>query len=307
MHKPVLVKEVIELLIRKPTGVYVDCTVGSGGHAEAILEHLDSQGTVIGIDKDAEAIERATVRLSKWKGQVMLIQEDFRNISEIISRVGAQEVDGVLMDLGMSSEQIEDVSRGFSWNGDGPLDMRMDRRSHLTAETLVNELSERELADLIFRYGEERKSRRIARAIVREREKRRIDRTSDLSAIVSRAVGGRSSRLHPATRTFMALRIVVNDELGSLQEGLQKTVNILSIGGRIGVISFHSLEDRIVKRFFISYVRDREVDSQHIALNLITRKPIQPTEEEKRCNPRARSAKFRVAERIAKNGGCLDE
>lgn len=307
MHKPVLVKEVIELLIRKPSGVYVDCTVGSGGHAEAILDRLHGQGMVVGIDKDAEAIERARVRLAKWKGQVMLIQGDFRNISEIMSQVGVQEVDGILMDLGISSEQIEDISRGFSWMGDGPLDMRMDKRGNLTAEKLVNELSEQELADLIFRYGEERKSRRIARAIVREREKRRIERTSDLSAIVSKAVGGRCGRLHPTTRTFMALRIVVNDELGAIQEGLQKAVNILRIGSRIGVISFHSLEDRIVKRFFISYVGGREVDFQHIALNLITRKPIQATEEEKRCNPRARSAKFRVAERIAKNGGCLDE
>jgi 16S rRNA (cytosine1402-N4)-methyltransferase len=301
MHKPVLVKEVIELLIRRSSGVYVDCTIGSGGHTDSILEHLDGNGMVIGIDKDADAIERARIRLLKWKGRVILVHEDFRNITKIMKQIGVKQVDGILMDLGMSSEQIEDISRGFSFMGEGPLDMRMDRRSDVTAEMLVNELSERELADLLFRYGEERHSRRIARAIVMERAKRRILTTTELANIVGRAVRGRRGRLHPATRTFMALRIAVNDELGALQEGLQKGIELLRPGGRIGVISFHSLEDRIVKQFFNRHAECG--DLKQAVLRLITRKPVQPTEEEKKSNPRARSAKLRVAERIEKDGG----
>lgn len=273
----------------------LDCTVGYGGHAELLLESCAAGTTVIGLDRDSRAIDFCRQRLIRFGEQVVLQRGNHRDLKRHLAEAGVSAVDGVLFDFGVSSPQLDDPARGFSFQQEGPLDMRMDQTSGLTAAELVSRSPEGELADIIFQYGEERYSRRIARAIVRERERRPIETTGELVSIIAGSVPSsyRHGRIHCATRTFQALRIAVNRELESLEPSLRDAVDVLTPGGRICAISFHSLEDRIVKHTFRSLAQGSEA-----SLSLLTKKPALPTEEECRANPRARSAKLRVAERL---------
>ncbi len=300
MHKPVLYREVLEYLNVGPGGVYIDCTVGGGGHSEGILELSSPDGRLLGIDADPDAVERVGRRLARFGERVVLVHGNFAKLKEVAEREGFVQVDGVLMDLGISSYHVEAGERGFSFQREGPLDMRFDPSQRLTAEALVNELSQEELAELIWRYGEERKARVIARAIVGSRP---IRTTTELAELISKTVG-RRGRIHPATRTFQALRIAVNDELGSLEKALPQAVDLLGPGGRLVVITFHSLEDRIVKRFLRDMSSGCDGDPRCGGvvkvpkLRLVRRKVVKPSEAEVRANPRSRSAKLRVAEKI---------
>ncbi len=290
MHVPVLLHEALEYLNVRPDGIYIDATLGGGGHAEAILRKL-GQGKLLGIDRDPAALARARTRLDEFGEKVMLQQGNFADIDALHTASGLPPADGVLADFGMSSWQLDDAARGFSFEKPGPLDMRMDPSSPLTAAEIVNQSRERDLADLIFRLGEERHSRRIARAIMKARP---IDTTTKLALVVSRAIPSRAGlhHLHPATRTFMALRLAVNEELESIEQFLSKALSVLAPAGRLVVLSFHSLEDRLVKQ---AMVRWRAEGSARI----LTRKVVRASEEEIRSNPRSRSAKLRAAEKIA--------
>jgi 16S rRNA (cytosine1402-N4)-methyltransferase len=309
MHQPVLINEVLELLLIKRGGIYIDGTVGGGGHSQAILELLGPDGFLLGIERDKEALTRNETRLAAWKRQCVLVHGNFRRLAEIAKSRGIDSVDGVLMDLGVSSDQLDTPERGFSFNGEGPLDMRMDKSEVKTAADLVNGLSESDLTSTLREFGEEPHAGRIARAIVRERTNAPITTTAQLADLVARTVGGRHGRLHPATRTFQALRIKVNDEMGALKEGLSAAADILKDGGRMAVISFHSLEDRIVKDFFKRHAgkwESLQAGGQRFVveeptIRILTRKPVIPSEDEVESNPRSRSAKLRVAERIRVN------
>jgi len=286
-HTSVLLAETLELLAVRPGGLWVDGTVGLGGHAAAILRASAPDGRLLGLDRDGETLERARERLAEFAGRVRLEQADYR---EIPQRLGDARADGILLDLGISSAQLDDPERGFSFQAEGPLDMRMDRSRGESAEEVVNRTRERELADLIFAYGEEHASRRIARAIVYERERERIRSTTRLAEIVRRAAPrSRRPGLHPATRTFQALRIRVNRELDGLGEALERAAGCLAPGGRLAVIAFHSLEDRAVKLAFRSLAAR--------GFCALTKKPLRPGEEETRSNPRARSACLRALAR----------
>jgi 16S rRNA (cytosine1402-N4)-methyltransferase len=291
----VLVHEVLAQLACRPGGRYLDCTVGQGGMAVRLLERSGPDGLVVGMDQDAEAIEASRARLARFGNRARLIQGNFRELKRHLAMAGVPEVDGVLFDLGVSSAQLDRPERGFSFLADGPLDMRMDRRTELTAADLLKRLPETELADLIYRYGEERYSRRIARAIVRARAARPLSTTGELVDVLRQAVPVpyRHGRIHFATRTFQALRIAVNRELDALEAGLREAVDVLAPAGRICVISFHSLEDRIAKQAFRALSRGSEP-----VLSVVTKKPVVASEAERRENPRARSAKLRVAERL---------
>lgn len=293
-HVPVLAQEVVAWLACRPGGRYVDATVGYGGHAALILERSAPDGLLIGIDRDAAALTADRQRLQPYGERVRLIHGNFADLKRHLASAGLEEVDGVLFDLGVSSVQLDDPARGFSFLAEGPLDMRMDARSAVTAATLVNELPEGELADVIFQFGEERYSRRIARAIARARAVRPLGTTLELADVIRGAVPPpyRHGRIHCATRTFQALRIAVNRELDGLEAAIRDGAEALAPGGRLGVISFHSLEDRIVKRTLRSLAQGPEP-----RLVVLTKKPLIPSEEERRANPRARSAKLRVAER----------
>jgi len=286
-HIPVLLDEVMSLLNPKDGGVYVDCTLGAGGHAERILELSSPSGRLIGIDLDSEAISIAKERLKRFGDRVRFVHANFADLDDILRSLDVDEVDGILMDLGVSWIQLSDPERGFSFRLDAPLDMRMDRRIPLTAREVVNTKSERELREIFRRYGEERWAGRIARRITRLRGKSPILTTRQLARIVESTVP-RHGRFHPATRIFLALRIYVNRELDNLERGLDSAIRWLKPGGRICVISFHSLEDRIVKWKF----------REGTCLKIITRKPVTPGDEEVRENPRSRSAKLRAAEAI---------
>lgn len=279
----------MELLDVRPGGLYVDGTVGLGGHAAEILRRSAPGGRLLGVDRDGEAVEGSSQRLASFGGRVRLVHADYRDIPSLL---GGEAADGILLDLGVSSMQLDTAERGFSFQSEGPLDMRMDRSRGETAAEVVNRMGESQLADLIFRYGEERASRRVARAIVRARERARIETTAELAAIVRRAAArpGRQ-RLHPATRTFQALRIHVNRELEGLGDCLGALARHLRTGGRLAVIAFHSLEDREVKQVF------RTLSTQ--GFRLLTRKPIRTSEEEAARNPRSRSARLRGIEREA--------
>ena len=283
-HYPVLLPQVLEYLDIDPSGLYVDCTLGESRYAEAILSRLDS-GRLIAIDRDRDAIESARVRLREWSDRVSFHHASYGDIEGV---VGAERPQGVVADLGLSRGQFESAERGFSFQHKGPLDMRMDRSQSLTAETIVNHYDERDLANVIYEFGEERRSRRIAKAIVRGRP---IRDTAHLAEIVARAVPrAPRMKIHPATRTFQALRIAVNDELGELDRLLEAAPPLLAPGGRMVVVSFHSLEDRRVKQSF------RRWAAQDV-LTLLTKRVVRPSDEEIAENAASRSAKLRAAER----------
>jgi len=306
MHEPVLLKETISYLNAQQGGLFVDCTLGLGGHSEAILE-ASAQAQVIGIDRDAEALIRARARLERFASRVRFRQANFKDIALVLDQFNVDKVDGMLADLGVSSFQLEQAERGFSFRAEAPLDMRMDTGQATTAADLVNSLGESELADIIYRYGEEPGSRRIARAIVRERQRRPIDTTTRLAEIVATALKLKGRRrIHPATRTFQALRIAVNEELENLEQFIEAAIGRLKSGGRLAIISFHSLEDRIVKQAFKvqsgQCICPPDLPVCHCGaqprVEILTRKPVTPTEEELRSNVRARSAKLRVCRRV---------
>ena len=288
-HIPVLLEAVLRLLQPRANGSYIDATLGAGGHAEALLQASGPEGRLLGLDQDTTALHIARTRLAPYGDRADLVHANFRDLSRVAQTQGWTAADGILLDLGLSSMQLDQGERGFAFSHDAPLDMRMDTRQGQSAADLVNTLPERELADLIYEYGEEPASRRIARAIVAARP---LETTTRLAQVVARVAGGRGYwRIHPATRTFQALRIAVNDELGALKTVLPQAVSLLKPGGRLAVISFHSLEDRIVKQF----MRDA---AQQSTLMVLTRKPLTANEAEIAENSRARSAKLRVAERL---------
>ena len=293
VHVPVLTAEVLRQLRPEPGGVFVDCTVGLGGHTRALLEAGATR--VIGLDRDEEALAQARTTLSAFADRVDLVHADYRTLEDVLDGRGVERVDGALADLGVSSMQFDEPGRGFSFQRDEPLDMRMDRTSATTAATLVAGSTEQELADTIYAYGEERFSRRIARALVAARREAPIDTTGRLAAIVRRAVPTRGyQRIDPATRTFQALRIWVNRELDGLDRFLEAAVRRLRVGARLVIISFHSLEDRIVKHTLRTLAQ-----GQSAVLKVLTKKPVVADEDEVQRNPRARSAKLRAAERLA--------
>jgi 16S rRNA (cytosine1402-N4)-methyltransferase len=299
VHQPVLAQEVLALLAPKPGGCYIDGTAGGGGHSWALLA---AGGQVLSLDADPLAVARVRQRLHPFAERSLVLQGNFRTLTAAAQQVGFDPVDGILLDLGLSSDQLELEARGFALMTDGPLDMRFDPAQELSAADLVNTLPEGELADLIYTYGEERLSRRIARAMVQARP---LHSTGQLARVIERAVG-RRGRIHPATRTFQALRIAVNDELGALHAVLPQAMALLRPGGRLAVISFHSLEDRIVKQFMQREAQDclcppelLHCQCGHRAtLRVLTRKPVGPSAEEIAANPRSRSAKLRAAERL---------
>ena len=307
-HIPVMLEPVLEFLHCRQGGVYVDGTVGGGGYTRAILDRSATEGVVVGMDWDAAAIGRVRERLGEYGERLILERADFADIRSVLRKQGLQTVDGIAVDLGVSSFQLEDPERGFSFMQEGPLDMRMNRDLSYTAADLVNTLPERELADLIYRYGEERLSRRIARWIVAERRKRRITDTRDLAELIRRAVprSRDSFRIHPATRTFQALRIAVNGELDSLERFLPEALDILRPGGRLCVVAFHSLEDRIVKETFRSWAQSCRCPRERVAcecegralVRLLTKKALRPSPDEAERNPRARSARLRAMEKM---------
>ncbi len=292
LHRPVLVKEVLQGLMPKRGGVYVDATLGLGGHSKALLTAFPEIQRLIGIDWDEEALELAKARLSAFEDKVSFYHSNFKNIKLILSEEGLQGVNGIIMDLGLSSYQLDESGRGFSFMRDEPLDMRMDRSNTILASDMVNKLPVERLSELIQVYGEEPWARKIAAAIVKKRAERPILSTLELALIIKKAIPRRfhPRKIHPATKTFQALRIAINRELENLTVALETATNSLNQGGRICVISFHSLEDRIVKHFF----RTCEF------LEVITKKPVTPSQSEVRANSRSRSAKLRVAERVAK-------
>jgi 16S rRNA (cytosine1402-N4)-methyltransferase len=309
MHIPVMVAEAVEWLAVRPDGIYVDATVGAGGHARAILERLTT-GRLIALDKDPSAIALARESLSAWPNKVAFVQQDYSQLASLLPELGILAVDGIIADLGFSQLQIDAPERGFSFQAEGPLDMRMDPGQTLTAAEIVNRYDERELANLIYQYGEERRSQRIARAIVRARP---IRNTLHLAELIAACLGGRRTasraayrrkrgnagtrartiqpQIHPATRTFQALRIAVNHELEHLDQFLRVVPGCLSAGGRLVIISFHSLEDRIVKQQLQGWQREG-------TMRTLTRHVVRPGEQEVRSNRRSRSARLRAAERL---------
>jgi 16S rRNA (cytosine1402-N4)-methyltransferase len=307
VHVPVLLHEAVDLLAPHPGGVYVDGTIGGAGHATLILERSAPDGLLIGMDQDADAIERCKAVLAGFGNRVVLVHANYRDMKTVLRGAGYEKVDGVLLDLGVSWFHIRERDRGFSFQADGPLDMRMDRRLQRTAADLVNSLSPRELAEIIREYGEEQKAGSIARAIEKARARRPITSTIQLSEVVSSVFPPYPPRrIHPATLTFQALRIAVNDELGALREGIVKAVDVLKPGGRAAVITFHSLEDRIVKQAFASAAKGCVCPpklpvcacGKKPVLRILTPRPVKPGAAETAANPAARSAKLRGAEKL---------
>ena len=301
-HIPALHEEVLDSLAVKADGRYVDCTVGGGGHSQGILERSGPRGLLLGLDVDPQALEAAEERLHRYGRRVLLVNENFRNLKRVVEELRFGPVDGILLDLGISSMQLADGGRGFSFQAEGPLDMRLGPEGKVSARDLVNTLPEDEFRALLARYGEVARPRKLARAIIAERP---VETTVQLSAIAERAYG-RRGRIHPATNLFRALRMSVNDELGALAEALPGAVGVLVSEGRLAVISYHSLEDREVKLYLRRESRDCLCPTEvpvcvcgHKAkLQVLTKKPIVPAPQEVRRNPRARSAKLRVASRL---------
>lgn len=309
-HRPVLLDECLENLNIRPDGIYIDGTLGGAGHSSEIFRKLGKDGNLIGLDQDAFAIEVSRERLTEINGQakLLLVNTNFKNLKDVCLENGIQGVDGILLDLGVSSHQLDQAERGFSYQHDAPLDMRMDRRNKLTAAVVVNEYSQQKIKDIIRDYGEEKWAARIAEFIVRARAEKRIETTTELVDIIKAAIPNSARREgpHPAKRTFQAIRIEVNDELGILQHTINDAVSVLKPGGRLCIITFHSLEDRIVKTQFQSKVKPCTcppgfpvcVCGAKPEAELVTRKPIVPSERELAGNPRSRSAKLRVLQKI---------
>ncbi len=309
VHQPVLLEETVEGLAVRADGIYVDATLGSGGHAEAVLECLDS-GILYGIDRDEEALDRCKRRLNRFGERFRPLLANYAQMGQLLAGAGVTEVDGILMDLGVSSEQLDTVERGFSFQTDGPLDMRMDRRQSLTAEQVVNGYPEDALLLLLREFGEERDAVRVARSIVSRRRECAFERTGDLADWIMKIKGGRRGHQHPATKSFQAIRMEVNGELEGIAQGLAEALVLLKSSGRLAVISFHSLEDRLVKHFF----REHEGRWESLAaggecwqgslpaVRGLARKPVKPSLLECEENPRARSAKLRVVERVPHPG-----
>lgn len=300
-HIPVLTKEILNYLNLKKGGVYIDCTLGGGGHSKAILEKIYPHGLLIGIDQDIEAIETAKEELKSYIDKVKLVKGNFKNLEEILSDLKTETVSGIIFDLGVSFHQLKAKERGFSFKEDSHLDMRMDLTQEFNADILINSYSEKDLAEIFEKYGEERFSKRIARLIAIERKKKTITTTKQLADLVIRSLPRTKKRhtwrIHPATRVFQAIRIEVNQELKALEKGLNQAIRVLEDKGRICVISYHSLEDRIVKHLFKEAEREGK-EQKNYGLKIVTKKPIKPSLEEVRDNPKARSAKLRAAEKI---------
>ena len=306
-HRSVLLEECIEGLDIKPNGIYVDGTAGGGGHSFHIAARL-SEGTLIAIDQDEAAIAAATARLAPYGERTRVVRSNFREIASVCEELGVSEIDGLLLDLGVSSYQLDTPERGFSYNADAPLDMRMDKRKTVSAWNVVNEYSEAQLKRILFEYGEERYAPAIAAAILRRREQKPIESTAELCELIKYAMppAAREGGHHPAKRSFQAIRIEVNAELDVIEPAIRDAVRLLRKGGRIAIITFHSLEDRIVKQTFADLARGCTcpkdfpicVCGNKPTVKLITRKPILPSREELEENPRSRSAKLRVAEKL---------
>jgi len=290
-HIPVLRDEATEFLITNTDGIYVDATLGGGGHSEKIVQRLSENGKLIAIDNDEDAITFAKKRLENYRN-VTFVNDNFRNLTSILEKLNVKKINGVLFDLGISSQQIDESSKGFSFRGNARLDFRMNRNTELDGYTIINEYDEKELADIFFHYGEERDSRRIARRIVEARKQQPIETTEDLKTIIQKCVSGRFLNKSLA-RVFQAIRIVVNDELESLKDGLNSAIDCLLPSSRVVVISYHSLEDRIAKQTFQSFAK-----SETPQLKILTKKVVIPSDEEMKNNPRARSAKMRAAEKF---------
>ncbi|WAH35540.1 16S rRNA (cytosine(1402)-N(4))-methyltransferase RsmH [Alicyclobacillus dauci] len=307
-HETVLLEATVDAVLPHPGGRYIDATLGGGGHTALLLERSSPNGLVIAFDQDDIAIENAQARFADVSERLKLVHSNFRDMTERANDLGLEQVDGIVFDLGVSSPQFDIAERGFSYRFDGPLDMRMDRRQAITAETFVNESSQDELARIFFRYGEEKFSRSIARRIVEAREQARITSTLELAELVKSAIPAAARRTgpHPARRVFQAIRIAVNDELGVLEAGLESAFSLLAPGGRLAVISFHSLEDRIVKQTFRDFATGCICPPELPICTcgrtprgkLVTRKPIEPSADEQTKNPRARSAKLRTIEKL---------
>jgi 16S rRNA (cytosine1402-N4)-methyltransferase len=307
-HIPVLLKEVLELLNLQNDGIYVDCTLGGGGHTQQILKKLGPRGLVVGIDQDSRTLAITKAKLSRYSERVKYVQGNFRYLKMYLNQLGIAQVNGILFDLGVSSFQLDEGERGFSYQQDAVLDMRMDPQNPILAKDLVNQSSEDTLAQIIRDYGEERWARRIAKFIVAKRNQKPIKTTTELVEVIKDAIPASARRTgpHPARRTFQALRIAVNDELKVLQEALNQAIECLAPGGRLVVISFHSLEDRLVKDTFRQQANPCECPpdfpvcrcGKQPVLRLITRKPVLPSADELRINPRSRSARLRSAEKI---------
>ena len=306
-HLSIMLDECIEGLNIKSNGIYVDGTLGGGGHSIEIVKKLED-GYLVGIDQDSNAIRKAKETLKDYDDRTIIVKDNFSNIKKILFDLNIEAIDGLLLDLGVSSHQLDEGDRGFSYNKDARLDMRMDKKNPLSAWNVVNEYSERDLDEIIKKYGEERWSKRIAKFIVSERKNKNIDTTFDLVEVIKKAVpvGARRDGPHPARKTFQAIRIEVNNELGIIENTIKDAVSCMKKGGRICIITFHSLEDRIVKETFkeltLSCICPKEIPvcvcDKEKELKIITKKPIVPSDEEISNNPRARSAKLRIAERV---------
>ncbi|MFT9847975.1 16S rRNA (cytosine(1402)-N(4))-methyltransferase RsmH [Aneurinibacillus sp. REN35] len=307
-HITVLHQEAVDGLAIKPGGIYVDCTLGGAGHSSLIASRLSEGGRLIAIDQDDVALANAKERLAPYMEHVTLVKSNFRHVGQVLEELHISQVDGVLFDLGVSSPQLDEAERGFSYNADAPLDMRMDRTQTLTAHEIVNEWPESELAAIFFEYGEEKFARRIAKEIVAERKKQSITTTGELVELIKRGIPAAARRTgpHPAKRTFQAIRIAVNDELNAFKEALESSIAMLGVGGRVSVITFHSLEDRICKQTYQEYSKGcicppdfpQCACGNKPVLKVMTRKPIVPGETELNENRRSRSAKLRIAEKL---------
>lgn len=307
-HIPVMSREIIEYLNLENGDTVIDCTLGGGSHSAEILKRIIPDGKLIGIDQDDDAITAASRYLSEFSDNVTIVKGNFARLCEIASELGINAVDGIIFDLGVSSFQLDTPERGFSFRNDSELDMRMDKKQNLTAEKLVNTYTESQLADIIYKYGEERWAKRIAKFIVEKRTSKPVETTQDLVDIILAAVpaGARSENIHPATRTFQSIRIYINKEMESLEAGLNAAVELLSKDGMICVLSYHSLEDRIVKNTFLKYTGKCTCPAALPictcnairSLDIITRRPLLPSDDEIRINSRARSAKLRVARKL---------
>lgn len=314
-HITVLKEEAVEGLDIKPDGLYVDCTLGGAGHSVRIASQLSKEGLLLALDQDASAFANAQNVLAEYEDRVRIVKTNFRELKHVLQleprtvKNGTPQVDGILFDLGVSSPQLDEAERGFSYNHDAELDMRMDRSSPLAAKTIVNEWAPEEIARILFVYGEEKFSRKIASSIVKARENKTIETTGELVEIIKQAIpaAARRSGPHPAKRSFQALRIAVNDELGAFENALEQAIECLAPGGRVAVITFHSLEDRICKQMFAKFVGKCTcppdfpmcVCNNKGILKLVNRKPITASEKELAYNPRARSAKLRIAEKLS--------